>query len=55
MKTLFSFLVLLFAAIVHALSTAGDRLLIVLDDVAEKEGYSQFFGDLESRLFVYSA
>lgn len=51
MNSLTSFLFLLFAAIVHAISSSGDRLLVVLDDVAEKETYSKFLGDLESRGF----
>lgn len=36
----------LFAAAVSAVSTSGNRLLVVLDDVAEKEAYGQFLGDL---------
>lgn len=46
MKSLFSLLVLLLAAVVQAVSSAGGRLLVVLDDVADKEKYSTFFGDL---------
>jgi len=37
---------LVYAAAVSAVSTAGNRLLVVLDDVAEKDLYSQFLGDL---------
>ncbi|KAI4863475.1 Dolichyl-diphosphooligosaccharide-protein glycosyltransferase 48kDa subunit [Hypoxylon rubiginosum] len=51
MKSLISFVVLLFAALVHAISSGGDRLLVVLEDVAEKDGYSKFLGDLEGRGF----
>ncbi|KAI1141105.1 Dolichyl-diphosphooligosaccharide-protein glycosyltransferase 48kDa subunit [Hypoxylon sp. FL0543] len=51
MKSLISLFVLLWAALVHAISSSGDRLLVVLDDVAEKEGYSKFLGDLEGRGF----
>lgn len=47
MKSLISFAVLLFAAVSHAISSSGDRLLVVLEDVAEKETYSKFLGDLE--------
>lgn len=47
MKSLISFVVLLFAALIHAISSSGDRLLVVLEDVAEKDGYSKFLGDLE--------
>lgn len=48
MRSLFSFFLFLLAAVVSALSTSGNRLLVVLDDVVEKEQYSQFLGDLES-------
>ncbi|KAI6084981.1 Dolichyl-diphosphooligosaccharide-protein glycosyltransferase 48kDa subunit [Hypoxylon rubiginosum] len=51
MKSLISFAVLLFAAVSHAISSSGDRLLVVLEDVAEKETYSKFLGDLEGRGF----
>ncbi|PTB35700.1 uncharacterized protein TrAFT101_010550 [Trichoderma asperellum] len=40
---------LVYAAAVSAVSTAGNRLLVVLDDVAEKDLYSQFLGDLTGR------
>lgn len=40
---------LLFAAVAQAISaTGGERLLVLLDDVADKDGYSTFLGDLES-------
>ncbi|KAI0172640.1 Dolichyl-diphosphooligosaccharide-protein glycosyltransferase 48kDa subunit [Hypoxylon sp. FL1284] len=51
MKSLISFAVLLFAVLAHAISSSGDRLLVVLEDVAEKESYSKFLGDLEGRGF----
>ena len=35
-----------FAAATSALSTSGNRLLVVLNDVADKSAYTQFFGDL---------
>lgn len=47
MRSLVSFLVLLFAAVARAVSSSGDRLLVVLDDAAEKAAYSKFLGDLE--------
>ncbi|TKA72937.1 hypothetical protein B0A49_05009 [Cryomyces minteri] len=49
MRVLFS---LLFAALlgaVQALSSTGSRLLIVIEELAEKEKYGTFWGDLESR------
>ncbi|KAI5861062.1 Dolichyl-diphosphooligosaccharide-protein glycosyltransferase 48kDa subunit [Durotheca rogersii] len=54
MKTLLSFLLLLLAALSHAISSTGDRLLVILEDVAEKESYSKFLGDLEGRGFQIS-
>ena len=44
--TVASALVLLIAA-VQALSTAGTRLLVVLDEGTEKGSYSKFWEDLE--------
>ncbi|KAH6657048.1 Dolichyl-diphosphooligosaccharide--protein glycosyltransferase subunit WBP1 [Truncatella angustata] len=51
MRSLVSFLLLLLAAVAQAVSSSGERLLVILDDVAEKAGYSKFFGDLEARGF----
>ncbi|OIW31035.1 Dolichyl-diphosphooligosaccharide-protein glycosyltransferase 48kDa subunit [Coniochaeta ligniaria NRRL 30616] len=51
MKSFLSFSLLLLATLVSAISSTGDRLLAVLDDVAEKATYSKFLGDLESRGF----
>jgi oligosaccharyltransferase complex subunit beta len=48
MKSFISFSLLLLATLASAISSTGDRLLAVLDDVAEKDSYSKFFGDLES-------
>ncbi|RYO81238.1 hypothetical protein DL766_005329 [Monosporascus sp. MC13-8B] len=49
MRSLLSFLVLALVAVVHAISAGGDRLLVILEDVADKAGYSRFLGDLEAR------
>lgn len=46
MWSILSVAALVYAAAVSAVSTAGNRLLVVLDDVAEKDLYSQFLGDL---------
>ncbi|EAA36573.1 Dolichyl-diphosphooligosaccharide-protein glycosyltransferase 48kDa subunit [Neurospora crassa] len=51
MRTLLSFLLLALASAVAAISTSGNRLLVVLDDVADKANYSKFFADLEEREF----
>lgn len=49
MRTLLSFLLLALASVVAAISTSGNRLLVVLDDVADKATYSKFFADLEGQ------
>ncbi|RSM13573.1 hypothetical protein CDV31_005743 [Fusarium ambrosium] len=49
MRSLLSLVLLLFAALVSAAGTAGNRLLVVLDAVEEKEAYSTFFADLNER------
>ncbi|KAI8632848.1 Dolichyl-diphosphooligosaccharide--protein glycosyltransferase subunit WBP1 [Xylariaceae sp. FL1651] len=54
MRSLVSFLVLLLVAAVQAISSSGNRLLVVLEDVAEKANYSKFLGDLEGRGFDIS-
>ncbi|KAI9163976.1 Dolichyl-diphosphooligosaccharide--protein glycosyltransferase subunit wbp1 [Paramyrothecium foliicola] len=54
MRSFLSLAVLLFAAIASALSTSGNRLLVVLDELAEKEAYGYFFGDLSARGFQIS-
>jgi len=48
MKSVFTFLVLLLVAVVQAVSSTGSRLLVILNDVDEKNDYSKFFGDLTS-------
>lgn len=35
---------------VQAKSATGDRVLVVLEDVAEKENYQQFWADLECEM-----
>lgn len=46
MRSVLSVVTFVFAAVASAVSTSGNRLLVVLDDVADKSAYSQFFGDL---------
>lgn len=53
MWSLPSLAALLFAAAASAVSTTGNRLLVVLDDVAEKETYGQFFGDLKCKFGAF--
>lgn len=47
MRWFLSFLLLCFCGVAHALSTSGNRLLVVLEDAAEKDLYSTFWSDLE--------
>lgn len=47
MRWCLSLLLFGFLAVVHALSSSGNRLLVVLEDEAEKDAYSTFWGDLE--------
>lgn len=47
-----SFLLFCFLAVVHGLSSAGNRLAVVLEDAAEQELYSSFWGDLQGRFGV---
>ncbi|KAI0871852.1 Dolichyl-diphosphooligosaccharide--protein glycosyltransferase subunit WBP1 [Hypoxylon argillaceum] len=52
MRSLVSCLLLVLVAAVQAISSnGGNRLLVVLEDVAEKHGFSKFLGDLEGRGF----
>ncbi|KAI3335430.1 Dolichyl-diphosphooligosaccharide--protein glycosyltransferase subunit WBP1 [Ustulina deusta] len=55
MRSLVSFLLLALVAAVQAISSnGGNRLLVILEDVAEKDGYTKFLGDLEGRGFDIS-
>lgn len=47
MRVLLSFLILGLLGIASALSTSGNRLLVVLEELAEKDKYSKFFGELK--------
>ncbi|KAJ4022956.1 oligosaccharyl transferase glycoprotein complex, beta subunit [Fusarium irregulare] len=49
MRSLLSLVLFLFAAVVSAVSTAGNRLLVVLDSPDDKKAYTTFFGDLSER------
>jgi len=50
MRWFLSWLLLAFVSLVGALSSSGNRLLVVLEDAAEKDKYSQLWGDLECKL-----
>jgi len=47
MRWLFSFLLLGLLAAVEAVSSSGNQLLVVLEELADKTKYSKYFGDLE--------
>ncbi|KAH7208139.1 Dolichyl-diphosphooligosaccharide--protein glycosyltransferase subunit WBP1 [Fusarium oxysporum] len=49
MRSLLSLVVFLFAALVSAVSTTGNRLLVILDTPKDKEAYTTFFRDLSER------
>ncbi|OBS26215.1 hypothetical protein FPOA_00156 [Fusarium poae] len=49
MRSLLSLVLFLFAALVSAVSTAGNRMLVVLDSPKDKEAYTTFFRDLSER------
>lgn len=50
MRSFSTLVVLALAAVVSAVSTAGNRLLVIADDVAEKALYSKFLADLTGEL-----
>lgn len=47
MRWLSSFLALALVSVVHAISYTGSRLLVVLEELADKDKYSLFWADLE--------
>jgi oligosaccharyltransferase complex subunit beta len=50
MRSFLGVVTFLFTAVASAVSTKGNRLLVLLDDVAEKDGYAKFLGDLTGKL-----
>jgi oligosaccharyltransferase complex subunit beta len=48
MRWLLSFLLLGLLSVVSAVSSSGNKLLIVLEELADKAKYSKYLGDLES-------
>jgi hypothetical protein len=44
-------LLLGFLGLVSALSSTGSKLLVILEEEADKSKYSQFWTDLESKVF----
>ncbi|KAF1810879.1 putative oligosaccharyl transferase subunit [Eremomyces bilateralis CBS 781.70] len=54
MKSIYTWALLALSTAVNALSSSGQRLLVVLEDAELKGKYSQFLGDLESRGYQIS-
>jgi hypothetical protein len=48
MRWLLSFLLLGLLSVVHAVSSSGNKLLVVLEELADKAKYSKYLADLES-------
>jgi hypothetical protein len=48
MRWLLSFLLLGLLSVVHAVSSNGNKLLVVLEELADKAKYSKYLADLES-------
>ena len=42
------------AGLGHALSSTGSRLLVVIEEAAEKAKYSTFWADIEGISFVFN-
>ncbi|TVY23785.1 Dolichyl-diphosphooligosaccharide--protein glycosyltransferase 48 kDa subunit [Lachnellula hyalina] len=51
MRWILSFLLLGLLAVVQAASASGNKLLVVIEELAEKSKYSKYLGDLEARGF----
>lgn len=47
MRSFLSFALLGLAAVVQAISSSGEKLLVILEETADKPKYSKYFGDLE--------
>lgn len=54
MRWLFSILALALLGFVQALSSTGNRLLVVIDELGDKNKYSKFWGDLECELWSHA-
>ncbi|KAI9812309.1 MAG: oligosaccharyl transferase glycoprotein complex, beta subunit [Pycnora praestabilis] len=54
MRGLLSLLLLALLSVVQALSSSGNRLLVVIEELGDKAKYSKFWGDLEERGFRLS-
>lgn len=55
MRWLVSFYVLALLGLVHALSSSGNRLLVVIEEAEQRENFSQLWGDLEGMLTLLTS
>ena len=46
MRWLLSLLLISVSSLIHGLSSSGSRLLVVIEEAADQEKYSQFWSDL---------
>ena len=51
MRWCLALLVFCFLAVANALSSSGNRLAVILEDAADKELYSTFWGDLQGQIY----
>jgi oligosaccharyltransferase complex subunit beta len=49
MRWLLPFLLLVLLSVVQALSSSGNNLLVILEELAEKSKYSKYLADLEGK------
>lgn len=55
MRWLLSFFLLALLSLVQALSSSGNRLLVVIEEAAEQSKYSKFWTDLEGDSYWFEA
>ena len=55
MRWLLSFLLLGLLSVVQAVSSSGNKLLVVLEELADKSKYSKYLADLEGMDSYHSA
>ena len=53
MQGLLLFTLCLLLGVVTSLSNSGSRLLVVIEDIAQKSKYSNFLVDLEGKAFLF--
>jgi hypothetical protein len=53
MRWIFSFLLLVATAVVQAVSSSGNKLLVVLEELADKSKYSRYLSNLEGMYALF--